>query len=393
MPELLAAIRNEDQPFPPLYLYRLSDLSQDDLEVIGEVWLEVPVWRRRALFEDIVELAKDNTTLSFEALDRLALHDPDPHVRRMVLEDLNEYETIDLVPDYLDLLTKDPDPEVRAAAGNVLGYYLDLGALEELEETVLHQIETQLLMVVSEDTDQRVRQSALEALGASNRPEVAPLIQTAYESTDRSWVVSALIAIARSGSQDWAAQVLNMLGSPYPAVRGMAARAAGELDLGDALDPLVEMLDDDNDEAHMAAIWSLSQIGGEGVREHLQSLAAASDDEEEVEFILDAIDNLDFTEDIRLVDIFDLSAGGAVDLQPRERSSVSKPRGWEAEDAADEDFDEFGDDDSLIDDLDELDDLEFDDDLDIGGSELDTDRDLSQDDLEDQFDDEEGTLD
>jgi HEAT repeat protein len=394
LPDLLAALRNEDDPFPPLYLYRLSDMPPEDMEVIAEVWPELPVWRRRALLEDINELSAGNLSLSFEALDRLALHDPDPAVRTLALIDLNDYELSDLIPEYISKMNTDADNGVRAAAADVLGTFVYLGEIEEVSEEDLHKVEDELYLAATTSTDETIRRRAIESLGFSSRPTVVPLIQKAYESTDRNWVVTALLAMGRSSNQDWAGQVLNMLESNYPTIRTMAARAAGELELEDALDPLIEMLNDDNDEARMAAIWSLSQIGGEGVREHLESLAAATDDDDESDFIQSALDNLEFTEDIELFDLLDLEASGAVPAVPKERASVSKRKSWETQDREDQEED-LDDDDFVedeLEDLDELDETEFDDDLETGGTERDDDFEDFED-LEDDFDDDEDSVD
>jgi hypothetical protein len=45
-----------------------------------------------------------------------------------------------------------------------------------------------------------------------------------------------------------------------------------------------------------AAIWALSQIGGKEVKEVLDALLEASEDEDETAFIEEAIDNLFLTE-------------------------------------------------------------------------------------------------
>jgi len=61
--------------------------------------------------------------------------------------------------------------------------------------------------------------------------------------------------------------------------------------------PLRLLEDEDDDEVSGAAIWSLSQIGGEDVRTYLENLLDQSEDEEQTEFLEEALDNLSFTED------------------------------------------------------------------------------------------------
>jgi HEAT repeat protein len=89
-------------------------------------------------------------------------------------------------------------------------------------------------------------------------------------------------------------------------VRAEAVRAAGELEISEAVPNLLELLDDSNEAVRSAAIWSLSQIGGEGVRERLEQLQEETEDEEEADFIESALDNLAFTEEFQLYSLFDL---------------------------------------------------------------------------------------
>jgi HEAT repeat protein len=68
----------------------------------------------------------------------------------------------------------------------------------------------------------------------------------------------------------------------------------------------MDLLAVDDDDIRWAAIWSLSQIGGEGVRERLEELYDLTDDDEEADFIDSALENLDFTEDIPLFDLLEV---------------------------------------------------------------------------------------
>jgi len=70
---------------------------------------------------------------------------------------------------------------------------------------------------------------------------------------------------------------------------------------------LLDMLDDSVKDVRMAAIWALSQIGGEGVRERLESLVRNTQEESEVDLLENALDNLSFTEDFQLFSLFDFT--------------------------------------------------------------------------------------
>ncbi|MEZ0396317.1 MAG: HEAT repeat domain-containing protein [Anaerolineales bacterium] len=305
---VLEALLNESQTFPARYLARFSDLEPAQLEALAEIWPRVPLARKVALLEDLQDLAEDDTLVSFEAFARARLKDPEPSVRAGALRLLVECEDTHLVPDLLDLLNADDEPEVRAAAAVVLGQFIYLGELEKIPAATLREIEDHLL-TATRDAYPLVRRRSLEALGASSRPELPALIEAAYHQEDPDWIVSALFAMGRSGDLRWSKQILSKLNHPNQAIRTEAVQAAGELGLTAARSALLDQLEDEEDLlVRHEIIWALSQIGGEGVRERLEELADAADaeeDDEEAEFLEEALSNLAFTEDKSLFDMFD----------------------------------------------------------------------------------------
>ena len=79
---------------------------------------------------------------------------------------------------------------------------------------------------------------------------------------------------------------------------------AGELGLDSARTLLFRVLEDEEEEdITSAALWSLSQVGGEDARVYLENLLDLADDDEQVEFLEDALDNLAFTEDLNRFDL------------------------------------------------------------------------------------------
>jgi HEAT repeat protein len=285
--------------FPPRYLYRFSDLDPDELLELKPIWEQLPAWRRKALLEDLEQLFGDDYLLSFEAICRLGLEDPETEIRFLSIRSLFEYDTIDLIPTFLDLVVNDQQEDIRAVAATVLGKYVYKGEVDEIPRETLKQIEDQLLAVTQSNDSMLVRRRALESLGFSSREELPALIEEAYNQTEYDWVVSAIFAMGRSCDKRWQEPVLKMLNHVLPAVRTEAARAAGGIEISDAADPLIELLDDDNDDVRLAAAWSLSQIGGEGVQEALNMMLEETDDAEQAEFIDSAIDNLIFNQSVQ----------------------------------------------------------------------------------------------
>lgn len=305
--EVLKALLDPDKPLPARFLRRLSDLEGLEFEVLKENWPKIPIWRRQALLQDIEDLCKDDTLVSYESLGIIATGDSDALVRLHAVKTLWEFENKNLIPTFKNLLLNDSDVEVRASSATALGQYVYLGELDELPAKKLKEIEDLLLATTNGVDEPQVRQSALESLGYSSREEVPALIEEAFNSEDQEWRASALFAMGRSGDDTWKERVLEMLEDHHPELRQEAARAAGELEIKQAVPLLLELLDDPAEPIRLASIWSLSQIGGEGVREKLEELYDETEDEQEVEYLEAALDNLTFTEGMQLMPILDLS--------------------------------------------------------------------------------------
>lgn len=291
-PELLEALQDQERVLEPLYLYALSDLRPNELRALQEIWLNVPTRRRQALLEDLEHLTETNNLLSYEAVFRFVIFDPDPQVRFHALQALEVFDTDDLVPDFLELLDEDDSTDVRAVAAAVLGKYIYRGELDKLDKKTQRRIEQKLLAIVAGDEPLRVQCRALEALGYSPRDEVHECIAEAYQSGDEDWMASALFAMGRSLDNCWDEIILSNLYHQNPQVRAEAMRASGELGLEDALPAILEMLDDVPD-VRQAAIWSASQIDGEGVETALSALLDEPLTDDEADLIERALQNLD----------------------------------------------------------------------------------------------------
>jgi hypothetical protein len=307
--KVLDALLDADNPLPPRYLYRFSDLEPDDLAALKTIWRQIPTWRRKALLEDLEQLFGDDYLLSFEAICRLGLEDPESEIRFLSIRSLFEYDTEDLIPVFMDLLVNDEQEDVRAVSATVLGKYIYEGELEELSPKTLREIEDKLLAVIQGPDTMLVRRRALEALGFSSRKELPDLIEKAFNHSEYDWVVSAIFAMGRSCEQRWQEPVIKMLDHVLPAVRAEAARAAGEIEIADAVDRLIELLDDDNEDVRLASVWALSQIGGQGVQEALTMMLEETDDTQQADFIDSAIDNLIFNQSVQFYGLMDFPEG------------------------------------------------------------------------------------
>ena len=308
--KLIEALLDESTPFSPCYLNRLSDLDPTDTSLFAETWPKVSLRRRQALLEDLEELHLADDLLCFEEVGRVALKDSDPGVCRRAIQILREYELVDLLPTFVDKSEHDPDADVRGASAAALATYIYMGEVEDISPKKLQLVEECLLHLISSTDTTLVRRRALEALGFSSRKEVVGLIEQAYASPDIDWLATALFAMGRSANPRWNLQVLKMLTHKRPTVRAEAASAAGELEIKAAVPILLELLEDVDPDVRLASIWALSQVGAEGVRSALENMLEETVDDDEADQIDKALENLDFTEEMRNLALLEIPEDG-----------------------------------------------------------------------------------
>lgn len=312
--EVILALRDESQPFPARYLFRLSGLEGEELGLLTRIWPQLSTARRLGLLEDLETLADSNTVMHFDAVNRIALGDEDARVRLTAVRSLWPSEQPALVPQLFELLDHDENPEVRAQAASALGRFIYLGEMGKIPETILRAVEEKLLSTLEADQDELVQRRSLESLGYSSRADVPDLIEEAYERDDDEWIGRAIFAMGRSADDRWAPLVIERLNDPSAELSREAARAAGELELADALPALVDLLQDEESELRLAAAWSLSQIGGNGVAEALEELLERTEDENEIDLIENAIENLAFTQEMSDLNLMDFSPEDLEDM-------------------------------------------------------------------------------
>lgn len=306
---VLDTLLDQSKDIPQRYLTEFSDIEPAALKSLLEAWPRIEPSRKLLLLDRLNALANEDTLVSFDDLGRALLRDDEPQVRIRAMRLLVECEDVRLVPIYIDMLTKDSEIAVRAEAASMLGLFVQLGEFDDIPDDVHHQIEDVLLEVLNGEDEPSVRRQALEALGFSSRDEVPVLIESSFNRQDPDWQASAIFAMGRSNDERWADNVLRMLVSENRRIRLAAVQAAGELGLALARPLLLNLLEEEFDDAIAgAAIWSLSQIGGEDVRIYLQNLLDNVEDDDQAAFLEEALDNLAFTEDMAIFDLLALDA-------------------------------------------------------------------------------------
>ena len=316
--KILDTLLDEGKDIPKRYLSEFSDIEPASLQSLLETWPRIGLNRKLLLLDQLNVLANEDTLVSFDDIGRALLTDEDPQVRIHAMRLLVECEDHRLVPIYIDLLTNNEIVAVRAEAASMLGIFVQLGEFGDIPEDVHHRIEEVLLEVLNGEDESPVRRHSLEALGFSSRVEVPVLIESSYNRQDPDWKASAIFAMGRSNDERWTDHVLHMIVSDDSSIRLAAVQAAGELALPLARPLLINLLEEETDDVIAgAAIWSLSQIGGEDARLYIQNLLDIVEDDDQAAFLEEALDNLAFTEDRSIFDLlaFDADEIDELDLE------------------------------------------------------------------------------
>ncbi len=294
----------DSKEFPRRYIQHFSDIEPASLGLLMEAWPQVKTVRKHSLLKHLESTMDQDTLVSYDELGRALLTDLDPAIRQSAIHLLAECDDPKLVPAYVQMLEADGDPHTQAEAATALGHFVMLGELEEIPEGAHHQAEDALLHAANAHSTDEIGRRAVESLGFSSRPEVPTLIEAAFRRADHIWRASALFAMGRSNDDRWQEQVISMILSEDPRERLAAIQAAGELGLALARPLIIRVLDEEeDDDTATAAIWALSQIGGEDARTYIESLLDATEDEDQIDFLEEALENLEFTEDLERFDL------------------------------------------------------------------------------------------
>ncbi|MFV9506714.1 MAG: HEAT repeat domain-containing protein [Oscillochloridaceae bacterium umkhey_bin13] len=279
--EQLALLGDLARPLHHSELKALSALGPELLRAFWQGWASIPAERRLAIIQALDPLAEEHVEMDFRPVLRACLNDADPDVRAAAIIGLWEDES-ERTMDRLITLLDDPAGPVRSAATLALAPFAYRAELGELPAPAAQRVQAALLRVVA-DPEQplEVRRRAVEGLGyfASSK-EAQVEIGRAYAHSEQMMRESAVLAMGRSMRPTWFPYLERELKSPSPALRYEAARAVGEIgeDGRPLLPALLPLVDDEDSEIALAAIWSLGQVGGPSAKRLLERLARSKNE-------------------------------------------------------------------------------------------------------------------
>ena len=305
---VLDHLLDSKKEIPQTHLKLYSDLDPKSLRLFLDVWPSVKPTRKLILLDELLTHFDSDNIVSYESIGRGLINDLDGEVRARAIRLLSESDDPQLVGTLTEILLNDTDLAPRMEAALLIGEFILLGELETIKEELQRKAEDALISIIKSEENPTLRKRALEALGYSSRPEIVTLIESAFERADPTWVATALLAMGRSHDERWSENVVSMVLDEDPLIRFAAVQAAGELNIEDAGPILLKILEDEeeDDDVVTAAIWSLSQIGGDDARIYLVNLIEQTEDEDLVEYLEDALENLDFMEELNKFDLLAL---------------------------------------------------------------------------------------
>ncbi len=313
---ILDHLLDSKKDIPQSHLQYYSDLETKSLQLFVDVWRSVKPARKILLLDALLVHLDSDSVVSYEAIGRALLNDSDGEIRARAIRLLAEADDAHLTDSFVEILLNDADLAPRIETATLLGEFVLLAELEKLDGALQRKIEKALVSVVKSEDNAALRRRALEALGYSSNVELMGLIESAYERADPTWVASALCAMGRSHDDErWREDVVSRLLDEDPRIRFAAVQAAGELLIEEASPIILKMLEDDeeDDDVAAAAVWALSEIGGDDARIYLLHLIENTEDEEILEYLESAVENLDFNEDLNKFDLLDLDEDDLLD--------------------------------------------------------------------------------
>jgi HEAT repeat protein len=295
----LARLEDTSVPLSDALLQSLSDLDRNGRAAFQAVWPRLSTDRRRAVITAMVAMARENLNVDFKFTLRQSLDDPDEEVRALAVSGLWEDESPSLTGPLLRLLNEDPAERVRAEAAGALGQFILMSEMGQVDERRAFGVQEALLRAYGNPKESlEVRRHALEALAFSSDEIIHDIIEAAYRNGDDRMVTSAIFAMGRSADPHWQRTILNELKSSNAEFRYEAARAAGELELIEAVHLLDEIAQTDpDDQVRAIAIHALGQIGGKEARRVLETLDETEENPQLQDAVAEALDELAFLED------------------------------------------------------------------------------------------------
>lgn len=286
-------------------LSTLSYLAPEELLLFKKKLREAPLKRKLQVLDRLILISADNASLNFDEVFSFCLTDNSPEVRLKALEALEGTEETFVVRQVVKMLSEDVDEAVRTSACSFLAPIALKVELNELPESLAHQVETALWSAwENENSSVDCKCCALESLSYINKHHILKAIEKAYHAENKQMKVSSLVGMGRSFDSRWIPLITQELNNPDEIIRIAAVQACGEMAQEFFVPYLVPLLEAPEPIIKFATIISLGHIGGSIAEEKLRSLTK-SDEPEIRDAAIDALQEIIPTRDLLHMPILD----------------------------------------------------------------------------------------
>jgi HEAT repeat protein len=262
-----------DESIPIQYLYRLSDMEEQQTSEFRQRWSAASEERRQEITRHLADLSEDNFVVDFTPIFAYMLLDSYAPVRMAALDGLWDCGDEKLVDPIINLMVDDPVTEVKVAAARSLAHFLMMFEWAQFPGTKVPAIFGALRDTYEDpETALPVKGAALEAMGPLSHPKVSEFIEESFEGSSPELQQSALFAMGTSADPRWLPILLDEMESPIAEMRAEAARAAGAIGSSESVSQLSELVFDEDKDVARASIAALAHIGGEQANRILEEL-------------------------------------------------------------------------------------------------------------------------
>lgn len=278
-------------------LSSLSYLAPEELLLFKKKLRETPLKRKLEVLNRLILISADNASLNFDEIFSFCLTDSSPEVHLKALEALEGTEETQVVRQVVKMLLEDIDERVRARACSFLAPIALKAELQELPASLANQVETALWSTwENENSSLKCKCCALESISYINKRHILKAIEKAYHSENKQMKVCSLVGMGRSLDSRWIPIISQELANPDEEIRLAAVQACGDMAQEFFVPYLLPLLETSEPLIKFAAIVSLGHIGGSVAEDNLRSLAK-SEEPEVREAAIEALEEIIATRD------------------------------------------------------------------------------------------------
>ena len=297
--DVLKMVREQPEKVFSRYARMLSDLNHERTEKLRSVLLEMSAPSRNIFFSGMHEAYPEYYEYNYAPIAEIGLDDPEGEIRAVCINTLSLEDSREIAARLLRAAEEDPSEIAQIAAIRVLGQYMFSSALEEqipIPEERLHEALERLI----ENKKPSIRREAVISYAISETKRVNEIIRGYLAGNDRDELIAALRAVGLSMNESFAKSVLELINHEDDDIRLEAIRAAGMLQLKEALPALYAVLsrfDQITPDMLLTTVNAVAEIGDESSVDVLETLGEATVDmdDEITEAVDDAIDTLNMT--------------------------------------------------------------------------------------------------